>query len=88
MNLRTILIAVFILALSFAGATVAMQWLSSDPQSGGQPEVAEVPPLPPMSRTSVIVAPVAIALTAIRDALEREAPRNFAGKRDNLKVSR
>ena len=36
-----------------------------------------------MSRTSVIVAPTAVALTAIRDALEREAPRNFAGKRDN-----
>jgi Domain of unknown function (DUF4403) len=84
MHLRTILIAVFVLAVSFAGATVGMQWLSSSARpSGKAPAVAEVPPLPPMSRTSVIVAPVAITLGAIGDALERGAPREFSGKRDN-----
>ena len=30
-----------------------------------------------------MLAPVAIALTAIRDAADRAAPRNFAGKADN-----
>ncbi|HEX9471186.1 MAG TPA: DUF4403 family protein, partial [Bradyrhizobium sp.] len=42
-----------------------------------------LPPLPPASRNSVIIAPVAIALSAIRDAADRAAPRNFAGKADN-----
>ena len=42
-----------------------------------------MPPLPPVTRTSVIIAPVAIALPAIRDALERAAPRDLAGKPDN-----
>ncbi|HWG07326.1 MAG TPA: DUF4403 family protein, partial [Beijerinckiaceae bacterium] len=35
------------------------------------------------SRSSVIIAPVTIALSAIRDAADRAAPRNFAGKADN-----
>ncbi|MBO0712660.1 MAG: DUF4403 family protein, partial [Acetobacteraceae bacterium] len=83
MQLRTILIAVFALAVSFAGAMVGMQWLSGAPQSGNAPAVAQVPPLPPMSRASVIVVPVTITLAAIRDALEREAPRDFSGQRDN-----
>jgi hypothetical protein len=45
--------------------------------------LVELPPLPPAPRSSSIVAPVAIALTAIRDAAERGAPRNFEGKADN-----
>ena len=36
-----------------------------------------------MTRTSVVVAPAAIALTAIRDALEAQAPRDLSGKREN-----
>jgi Domain of unknown function (DUF4403) len=42
-----------------------------------------VAPLKPIARTSTIVTPAAIALTAIRDALERQAPRDLTGKRDN-----
>jgi Domain of unknown function (DUF4403) len=42
-----------------------------------------VPPLQAATRTSVIVTPAAIALTAIRDAMERAAPRDFTGKREN-----
>src|SRR5262249_42882164 len=41
------------------------------------------PPLPEVTRTSVIVAPTLIAVSAIREAMEREAPRQFSGKRDN-----
>ena len=40
--------------------------------------------LPPVTRTSIIVAPTAIALSAIRDALEAQAPRDLTGKRDNI----
>jgi hypothetical protein len=36
-----------------------------------------------MTRTSTIIAPTSIALSAIRDAMERDAPRDFTGKREN-----
>ena len=45
--------------------------------------LVELPPLPPVSRSSSILAPLSISLAAIRDAAERGAPRNFAGKADN-----
>jgi hypothetical protein len=47
------------------------------------PQVVDIPPLPPVTRNSIIMAPVSITLSAIRDAAERAAPRNFAGKADN-----
>jgi hypothetical protein len=47
------------------------------------PQVVDIPPLPPVTRNSIIMAPVSIPLSAIRDAAERAAPRNFAGKADN-----
>src|SRR3954465_11817133 len=83
MRLRNVLIAALVLVVSFGGATLALQWLTPGSMADKRPAVAAPPPLPPMTRTSVIVAPTAIAFTAIRDALEREAPRNFTGKRDN-----
>jgi hypothetical protein len=83
MRLRTILIAVAIVVASFLGASVAMQVLSSGAGSDRRPALVEVPPLKQVSRTSVIVTPAAIALTAIRDALEASAPRNLTGKREN-----
>src|SRR5437868_11422180 len=83
MRLRTILIAVLVLTVSFGGALFAMQWLSPGSVADRRPVLAETPPLPPVTRTSVIVGPTAIALSAIRDSLEREAPRNLTGKRDN-----
>src|SRR5258708_4553081 len=59
-----------------------MGWLS--PRSAVvAPVLVELPPLPPAPRNSSIIAPVAIALTAIRDAADRGAPRTFAGKADN-----
>src|SRR5258708_22876716 len=59
-----------------------MDWLS--PRSAVvAPVLVELPPLPPAPRSSSIIAPVAIALSAIRDAADRGAPRSFAGKADN-----
>lgn len=40
--------------------------------------------LAPMTGTSFVIAPIAIANAAIRDAIEAAAPRDFAGKRDNI----
>src|SRR3984893_10834964 len=83
MRLRTILIGVAIVAVSFLGVSVAMQVLSPGPGSDQRPALAEVPPLKQASRTSMIVTPTAIALTAIRDVLDAAAPRNLTGKADN-----
>ena len=47
------------------------------------PVLAELPPLPPAPRASTVMAPIAVALSAIRDAADRGAPRSFAGKADN-----
>jgi hypothetical protein len=47
------------------------------------PKIADVRPLPPVTRSSIIMAPVSISLSAIRDAAEHATPRSFAGKADN-----
>lgn len=48
-----------------------------------RPALAALPPLPAATGQSTIVAPVAVALPAIRAALDDAAPREFAGKKDN-----
>jgi hypothetical protein len=81
-NLKTILLAIAVIAVSFFVSLKAMDWLSPRGRVAA-PVLAQLPPLPPAPRSSSIVAPVAIALSAIRDAADRSAPRTFAGKADN-----
>src|SRR5437660_6490316 len=81
-NLKTILVAIAVIAVSFFVSLKAMDWLSPRGRVAA-PVLAQLPPLPPAPRSSSIVAPVAIALSAIRDAADRSAPRTFAGKADN-----
>ena len=82
MRLKTILLATAVIAVSFFVSLKAMDWLS--PHSAGTaPVLVALPPLSPVPRASSIIVPVAIELTAIRDAADRGAPRNFAGKADN-----
>jgi len=50
---------------------------------GAAPVVTQLPPLPPVSRSSIVVTPVAISLSAIQEAAERSAAHNFAGKVNN-----
>src|SRR6185437_14607121 len=81
-RLRTILLASAVVVVSFAVSLKALDWLS--PRAPvSTPALAELPPLAPASRSSTILAPIAISLSAIRDAADRAAPRNFAGKSDN-----
>lgn len=81
-NLKTILIGVAVLAASFFVSLKAMDWLA--PRAANPaPPVAQLPPLPPASKSSIVIAPVAIALSAIREQAEKAAPRNFAGKAEN-----
>src|SRR6266446_2133398 len=83
MRPRTILLALLIVGLSFAGATLGMQVLWPSPAADRRPALAEVPPLPQTTATSVIVAPVTVSLTALRDAMDMAAPRDVTGRRDN-----
>jgi hypothetical protein len=45
--------------------------------------LAPPPALPPVTRTSYVIAPVAVALTAIRASLDAAAPRDLSGKNAN-----
>jgi hypothetical protein len=81
-RLKTILIATAVVAVSFAVSLKAMDWLSPR-GTVAAPVLVELPPLPSAPHSSSIVAPVAIALSAIRDAADRGAPRTFSGKADN-----
>jgi hypothetical protein len=81
MRLKTILIAVAIVAVSFFISLEAMDRLSLG--GGKAPVLVELPPLPQVPRVSTIMVPVVVSLNAIRDAADRGAPRNFAGKAAN-----
>jgi hypothetical protein len=82
MRLKTLLLAAAVIAVSFLVSLKAMDWLSPRGKAAA-PVLAELPPLPPASRSSIIVAPVTISLAAIRDIADRATPRTFAGKADN-----
>ena len=82
MHLKMILAAVAVVAVSFVASLKLMDWVA--PRGAVRPPVlAELPPLPPAPRASVVMAPVAIALSAIRDAAERGAQKSFNGKAEN-----
>jgi len=56
------------------------------PDNGAREALAKLPkppPLPPVTRTSYVIAPVAVSLVAIRASLDHAAPREFSGKNDN-----
>jgi hypothetical protein len=82
LSLKWILLAITVVAVSFFASLKAMDWLSPR-GTVAAPVLVELPPLPPAPRSSSIIAPVAIALNAIREAADRGAPRSFAGKADN-----
>ena len=84
MQLRTIVLAVLVVVGAALGALVLMNvlWPSAPPQPA-QPKLAAMPPLQPLSGSSVVLAPAAIALSAISAALDAQAPRNLSGKPQN-----
>lgn len=78
-----IIAGTLVVVVFFAGTLWALNTFL--PQGGAisRPKVVELPPLKPETRTSMIVAPTSIALTAIRDAMEAAAPRDFSGQSSN-----
>ena len=83
MRFRTILFGALVLAGSFAGALLLMNVLWPQTAEQARPALVAVPPLQPLSGTSVVLAPAAIALSAIGQALDAQAPRNLTGKPQN-----
>jgi hypothetical protein len=82
MRLKTILLAVAVIAVSFLVSLKALDWLSPRGKVAA-PVLVALPPLPAAPRSSIVVVPVAIAIPAIRDAAERGAPHTFSGKANN-----
>ena len=87
---RLILGASCIVGIFFAATLWALDRFlpaSSDAKSSDAKQaVASLPALPalqPVSRASYVIAPVAVALTAIRRSMDAAAPRDLVGKNDN-----
>jgi Domain of unknown function (DUF4403) len=81
-SLKTVLLGIAVVAVSFFVSLKTMDWLAPR-GTVGAPVLVEIPPLQPAPRSSGILVPVSITLSAIRDAADRGAPRSFAGKADN-----
>ena len=81
MRVTTILLGLAVVVASFVISLTAMNWFW--PVGVVKPVLAKLPPLPPMARNSEIMTPIAVSLTAIRDALDKAAPRNLGGKANN-----
>ncbi|MBA2399472.1 MAG: DUF4403 family protein [Bradyrhizobium sp.] len=82
MHSKTILIGAAVVAVSFLISLMFMDWLA--PRGTVKPPaLVELPALPPAPRSSIVMAPIAVALSAIRDAADRGSPRTFNGKAEN-----
>ncbi|MCC6776922.1 MAG: DUF4403 family protein [Hyphomicrobiales bacterium] len=75
-----IAIGIVVIIVLLAGAAGAMRWLWPS-VSDRRPALVEMRPLAPVTRSSRIVMPAEIMLTAIRDAME-QSPREGGGKLD------
>jgi hypothetical protein len=69
-----------------AGAAWGIAKFGLSGTSAPRPTLVTLPPLPPVTRSSAIVVPVGIALTAIRDALGTATPHDFSDKLDVAQI--
>ena len=79
----TIFGALSVVAIAFAGATLLMNVFWPNALQENRPQLTAMPPLAPLTGTSTVLAPAAIAMSAIAAALEAQAPRNISGKPQN-----
>src|SRR5690242_2908880 len=84
-GVRLVVGAICIIALFFAATLWALNRFV--PTDSGLPEALAIlkptQQLQPVTRASHVIAPVAVALTAIGHSLDAATPREFAGKNDN-----
>jgi Domain of unknown function (DUF4403) len=84
MSNRTIIIgAIAVVVVSFLGATFLINLLWPSSLQEGRPQLVAAPPLKPLAGKSTILAPATVAMSAIHDALEAQAPHNLSGKPQN-----
>jgi hypothetical protein len=85
MRIRTVILGALVVVVAFTGATLVMDllWPSARVPQANRPALQAVPPLEPLTGTSTVLAPTAIALSAIREALEAQAPKQLSGKPQN-----
>jgi hypothetical protein len=63
------------------GAFIGLKVIWPAPVVDRHPALAQTPALQPITRTSTVVAPAAVSLSAIQSAMESAAPRNLNGNR-------
>jgi hypothetical protein len=81
---RLALGALLVVALFFTVTLWALDRFFPETESrAALAKLPELPPLPPVTRASYVIAPVAIAISAIGRTLDGAAPRDLVGKNDN-----
>jgi hypothetical protein len=84
LSFRAVALGAGIVVVFFSATLWALNtFFPGNPMEESRPALTALPPLQPVTRTSIIIAPVAIANLAIRDALEAHAPRGLNGKNEN-----
>ncbi len=83
MNIRILLVGAVVLVASFGGALLILDLLLPVSPQPERPALTALPPLQPLAGTSIVLAPVTVPMAAIRDALERAAPRTLSGRPRN-----
>ncbi len=84
LSIRTVVLGAAVVVAFFSTTLLALNFLfPGNPLDESKPATAALKDLQPATRNSVIVAPVAVANLAIRDAIESNAPRGLTGKNEN-----
>ncbi len=84
LSIRTVAVGAVVLVIFFSTTLWALnRFFPGNPLDESKPTTTALTPLQPVTRTSVVIAPVAIAALAIRDAMEVQAPRGLTGKNEN-----
>jgi len=84
LSIRAIVLGAVVLVVCFTGTLWGLnKFFPGDPLAQDRPALTALPPLPHAARTSLIVAPIAVANAAIKSAMEKEAPRGLNGKNEN-----
>jgi hypothetical protein len=81
---RAIIAGALIVVVCFSGTLWALNAVfPGNPMEESRPGMTALHPMAPVTRTSVVIAPVAVAALAIRDIMEANAPRGLNGKNEN-----
>ena len=81
---RLIVGALVVIALFFAATMWALdRFFPGNQASRVAAKLEPLPPLPPLSRPSYVIAPVAVSIDAIQRSIEASTPRNFTQQSGN-----